>query len=264
VATLQSKVTFADASDAVAFSPDSSALLTRGPNYFLRTFDVATGSVRETIPGRPAGGPDFHTVRSPDGRIVAFGSPDGTLTFSDARTGVVKATAPHAFSDLLFQLAFSPNGKLLAMASGQPEAEWTTPMVKIWDMDSYKIVATLRGHTDEILSVDFSPNGKVLATCSADNTIRFWDTTSWKESPLSLGQKEYVTSLAFSPDGKILATVSNDRIMKLWNSVTKRELAPLKLSAEAMHVVFSPDGQTLAVRSWDGSLRLWRAPRAGG
>jgi WD40 repeat protein len=136
-------------------------------------------------------------------------------------------------------------------------------MVKIWDMESYKIVATLRGHTEPILSVDFSPDGKTLATCSADNTIKFWDTISWKESLPSLGQKEYVTSLAFSPDGKILATVSNDRIMKLWNAATRHELASFKLSADAMHIVFSPDGQTMAVRSWNGSLRLWRAPVPG-
>ena len=55
VATLQEKAVFAGAHDAVAFSADGSALVTRGTNYFLRTFDVATQAVRETIPGRPGG-----------------------------------------------------------------------------------------------------------------------------------------------------------------------------------------------------------------
>jgi WD40 repeat protein/serine/threonine protein kinase len=262
VASLKSKVSLVDASDAVAFSPDSSVLLTRGSNYFLKKFEVATGSVRETIPGRPAGEAAFHTVLSPDGRILAFGLPDGTLAFSDARTGVVKGTTAHAFSDQLFQLAFSPNGKLLAVASGESEAELTASIVKIWDTESYKIVTNLVGHTEIILSVAFSPNGKILATSSADNTIKFWDTTMWKESLPSLGQKEYVMSLAFSPDSKVLATVSNDRLLKLWNAATRHELASFKLDDVAMHLVFSPDGQTMAVLSWDHSLRLWRAPRA--
>jgi len=51
VATLEVSAAFPDAHDAVAFSTDRSALLTRGTNYFMKTFDVATCVAGETISG---------------------------------------------------------------------------------------------------------------------------------------------------------------------------------------------------------------------
>jgi WD40 repeat protein len=43
--------------------------------------------------------------------------------------------------------------------------------VKLWDVASHQLIATLTGHTDIINVVTFSPNGRMLATGSADHTI---------------------------------------------------------------------------------------------
>ena len=256
VATLEVKAIFDGASDAVAFSSDGSALVTRGPNYFLKTFDLATLAERTTISGRPAEG---MFSLSPDGQILASGSLDGTLTLFDAKTGAVLATISHAHAGIIFVLAFSPNGRLLAtVGRGAMAANVTEP--KIWDVATHKLTAKPAGHTEIILSVAFSPDGKTLATCSMDNSIRFWNTTTWKEIPPFLEHREGVNSLAFSPNGKTLASDSWDNTMKLWNVATRRELAALRFDSAAEYMTFSPDGQTLAVRFWDRSLRLLRAP----
>jgi WD40 repeat protein len=175
--------------------------------------------------------------------------------------GGVMATIAHAYASNVFQLAFSPNGKLLATTGIQ--AGLDEPAVKIWDTATHEMVAATLGYTDLVIDVTFSPDGKTLATGGADDSIRFWDTTTWKEIPPSLGQKEYVSALAFSPNGRTLATACNDGTVKLWNVATRRELASLKLGIYGSRITFSPDGQTLA--AWSnygdgGSLRLWRAP----
>jgi WD40 repeat protein len=256
VATLQEKAVFEGACDVVAFSSDGSALVTRGTNYFLRVFDVATQAARETIPGRPTVETDSHAALSPDGQILAIGLLDGTITFFDAKRGGLIAPTAHAH-DGSFRLAFSPDGKLLA-APG-PSAE---PSAKIWDTSTHEMVAALAGHTDLVLDAAFSPDGKTLATSSVDDSIKFWDTVTWKEIPPSLGHKEYVSALAFSPNGRTLASACDDGTMKLWNVATRRELASLKLGMYGFRIAFSPDGQTLAVRNMGdvGLLRLWRAP----
>jgi len=259
VATCQLQATVADAYDAVAFSPDGSGLLTRGTNYFLRTFDVAARSAREPIPGRPSGETETSAALSPDGQILATGSTNGTLTFSDAKTGAVMATNVHAYERHIFQIAFSPNGKLLATTGITDGSELNPQAAKVWDTATHKLVAEPRGHTDLVIDITFSPDGKLLATCGVDDSIRFWDTTNWKEIPPSLGHKEYVKALTFSPNGKTLATTCNDGTMKLWSVATRRELASLKVPL-ASYVTFSPDGQTLAVQCDDGALRLLRAP----
>jgi WD40 repeat protein len=262
VATLQQKAVFTDAFDALGFSADGSTLVTRGTKYFLRTFDVASQAARTTIPGRPAEATDSWAALSPDGQILMTGLDDGTLMFSDAKTGALIKTTHHARGNRIFQIDFSPNGKLLATAGREAEAN-RVPAAEIWELATQRKAATLLGHTEVVLSVGFSPDGQTLATSGADDSIKFWDTATWKELPPALGQKEYVISLTFSPNGRTLATASADGTMRLWNVATRRELASLKLDADAVQIAFSPDGQTLAVRNWDGSLRLWRAPVTG-
>jgi WD40 repeat protein len=258
--TLHEQAVFDDACAPVAFSRNGRALMTRGTNYFLRTYDVATQAVLNTIWPRPVEEIDANFALSPDGEILAFGLPNGTIMFCDAKTGAVIATIVHAYLRYVFQLAFSPDGKLLATTgiSDGPAVNALAP--KIWDTATHKLVAAPPGHTDLVLDAAFSPDGNTLATCGVDDSIRFWDTTTWKEIPPALGQKEYVNSVAFSPNGARLASSCADGTMRLWNVATRRELASLKLDWAFWYTSFSPDGQTLAVKCWDESLRLLRAP----
>jgi WD40 repeat protein len=257
VATLHVQAEFADAHDAVAFSPDGGTIMTRGTNYFLKTFDLATRAAREMTPGQPMNETFFYDVLSPDGQLMATGGSDGTLTFFDAKKGALLASVTNVYSRRFFKMAFSPDGRWLATAG---MSELMAP--KIWNSATHKMVAAPPGHTELVLDVAFSPHGELLATCGVDDSIKFWDTTTWKEIPPSLGHKEYVSALAFSPDGKTLATACNDGTMKLWNVATRREVASLNLGMYGFYITFSPDGQTLAVQEFGGgSLRLWRAPR---
>jgi WD40 repeat protein len=259
VATLQVRAVIADARDAVAFSDDGNALLTRGTNYFLKTFDLTTKTAREPILRGPVAVTNDQAALSPDGQTLAIGLVNGTLMFCQAKTGVEITNIPHAYASNIFQVVFSPNGKLLAMSGREFEAG-RVPAAKIWDVATHKMVKLIAGHTETVLGVAFSRDGKTLATCGGDDAIKFWDTVTWQEMTPSLGQKDVVNSLAFSSNGRTLASSSFDGTMKLWNVSTRRELASLKLKMAVQTITFSPDGQTLAAYGWDGLLRLWRAP----
>ena len=58
-------------------------------------------------------------------------------------------------------MAFSPDGRLLATASGDRTA-------RLWDSATGEPVRTLTGHTDAVYGVAFSPDGRLLATASGD------------------------------------------------------------------------------------------------
>jgi WD40 repeat protein len=161
----------------------------------------------------------------------------------------------------VFRIAFSPDGRLLAIAGRQAESDTNGPSVKILEVTTLKLLAAPPGHTDMVLATVFSPDGKTLATSSADDSVRFWDTGNWNEIPPSLGHKEYVSSIAFSPDGKSIASAGFEGALKLWSPATRRELVSLQLGGYGFHIEFSPDGRTLV--GWSGAgLRVWRAPLA--
>ena len=50
----------------------------------------------------------------------------------------------------------------------------------MFDVGSYKCLATFVGHEREISKGTFNPSGKRVATASSDKTVRIWDINSGK------------------------------------------------------------------------------------
>ncbi|MDZ8134428.1 MAG: serine/threonine-protein kinase [Nostoc sp. DedQUE04] len=155
-------------------------------------------------------------------------------------------------------LAISPDGYTLASASDDKN-------IKLWDLNTKKVLASLSGHSQAVKSVTFSPNGQILATASNDKTIKLWQVETLEEICTLLGHAQAVKSVAFSPDGQILASGSWDKTIKLWDVNTGREICTiaghqLKINS----VAFSPQGQLLASASYDRTIRLWQLRAFGG
>jgi WD40 repeat protein len=206
-------------------------------------------------------------------------------------------STPGVYIELIFSLAFSPDGKILA--SGSKDCT-----IKLWEVSTEREISTLKGHRKYINSVAFSPDGKILASGSKDKTIKLWDvrtgreiTTLWEHSygvssvafspdgktlassggdktiklwDVRTGQKistlnghlSFVSSVAFTPDGKTLASSGGDKTIKLWDACTGQEISTLEGHSDVVDsVAFSPDGQTLASGSWDTTIKIWLVTR---
>ncbi|MEH2464372.1 serine/threonine-protein kinase [Nostoc sp.] len=151
-------------------------------------------------------------------------------------------------------LAISPDSNTLASASDHK-------IVKLWDLNTKKFLASLSGHSQAVKSVTFSPDGKILATASDDKTIKLWQIETLEEICTLLGHSHAVKSVAFSPDGQILASGSWDKTIKLWDVNTGTEICTMTgHQLQVNSVVFSPQGQLLASASYDRTIRLWQIP----
>ncbi|MEX2666619.1 SUMF1/EgtB/PvdO family nonheme iron enzyme [Candidatus Uabimicrobium amorphum] len=187
-------------------------------------------------------------VFSPDGKILASAS-GASIQLSDAVTG--RQIAVLKIEGAVNSVAFSPNGKVIVSASDDKS-------LCIWDVESKKQIAMLKGHSRSVNSVAFSPDGKIIASGSNDKSISIWDVESKKQIAILKGHSAAVNSVAFSPNGKIIASGSNDKSISLWNKSTSQQIAVLLGHSDTINtIVFSPNGKVIASGSQDQSLNLW-------
>jgi len=152
---------------------------------------------------------------------------------------------------LVFSVAFSPDGKVLATASFDNT-------IKLWDFATGKELQTLKGHTSSVYGVAFSPDGTLLASGSQDKTIRLWNPKDGKLIKELKGHGDIVNAVAFSNDGKTLASAGSDKTVRLWNPADGKEIKNLGSHKESVYTLaFSPDNSLLASGSKDTTIKLW-------
>jgi WD40 repeat protein len=208
----------------VAFSPDGRLLATAGKDGTARLWNPATGEHRRTLTGHESS--EFDVGEFPG--LSDHWTDGGGVNW----------------------LAFSPDGRLLATASGDRTA-------RLWDPATGEHRRTLTGHTRDLWDVAFSPDGRLLATGGEDGTARLWDpATGEHRRTLTLtGHTVSETRVAFSPDGRLLATASGWTV-QLWDPTTGQSVGSPVRTGDVTRMGFSPDGRLLATASgW--TVQLW-------
>ena len=238
-----------------------------GPSWqaaMPETLQVSPAQTARGLVSQPMMGYGLRTlVFSPDGRTVAGGCGDviapgegesesqGTwdggfwsnaVLVWDASSARLRRVLPD-FTNSIHDLAFSPDGKLLAVAAMKSAA--------CFDTRTWAQTRRLTSPTG-VLSVAFSPDGGRLAVGQWNGNVQLTETHSWTTALLS-GQSEQVKGLAFSPDGRTLASASWDGTVKLWDASSREEMYTFRPpEALCQRVVFSPDGTRLACTAGSG------------
>src|SRR5262249_41090158 len=116
-------------------------------------------------------------------------------------------------------VAFSPDGKWLAVTGGDPGRFGE---VQIWDVARRKLRLSLAVTFDTVYGASWSPDGTKVAFGCADNTLRAIEAPSGKQVLFQGAHNDWVLNTVFSSDGAHLVSVSRDRSMKLTEVATQR------------------------------------------
>lgn len=180
----------------VAFTPDGKKLVSAGDDKVIRVWDLTNGRTIGTMRGDSS-------VGSP-GRI--------------------------------FALSLSADGKWLAVGGdlrsvvGSNPKESTVQIIRLYDVESGKLVAGLKGHDSVVRALAFSSDGTQLISGSSDGTAIIWD-------------------IGLQPDGRSPKPVVRHRLERHTSQINA--------------VAFSPDGERVVTAHFDGDVRLWRASDGG-
>ena len=150
-------------------------------------------------------------------------------------------------------LVFSPGGKSLAAASIDSPCE-----IQVWNLQTGS-VRMLKGGWRGPASISFSPDGRTIATsdCDISNpSIRLWDVESGTSRVVGRSTRQ-ITAIAFFPDGKRIASGSWDETVRIWNAQTGESQTLGENCSCISHLAISPDGEQLAASSLDGRIRVW-------
>jgi len=256
---------------SLAFSPDGLWLAAASRDGKLRLWrakDLLAGQETEPQISLFAHRKGANSLAfSPNGLILATGGNDAIARFWDINSGRVIGTAIGG-TFAVPSIAFSPDGKLLAVVNGN--------LVRLRELGTERIVGTFLAEAP-LYQVAFTPDGKLLAATGSDNTIRLWNS----EDGYRTGKENYpeplilaghhgtpgsfhslVWQAAFSPDGLLLASAGGDATVRLWDVAAGSLLDTHQAHpGGATCLSFSPDGSRLASGGLDGRIVIWKILR---
>jgi WD40 repeat protein len=184
--------------------------------------------------------PTENLLFSPNGQLLAVGSETSVRLWA-IRSGQCRHVLPSTGGPL----AFSPDSRLLATASGGRR-------IRLWDLARGRVKRTLSTPARDIQSLAFSPDGHTLALADySGNQILLYETRTWRRKGRLPGEprlypgKNVVGSVGtgmvkFSPNGRYLASAHEESVIidgmmpstgwiRLWDTTTwrlNRRLSP--------------------------------------
>ncbi len=201
----------------IAVSPDGKRAISASDG--IRYWDIQTGEL--IYESRQIWAtPYWSVIFAPDGNHAFAGNGNGIVEYWDLKNKklVRKFEGPGRIKCV----RVSPDGRLVVAAATD------NPIVRLWSVETGKLIHELRGHKSGVSSVAFSPCGKMIVTGggqlksgtgiysdTTDRSIRVWDVESGLQLTEFNPHASFITGIAFALDGKSFAFTGGDKSVRL-------------------------------------------------
>ena len=217
---------------------------------------------------------------SPDGRWIAFGFQDGTVSVANVASGH-KLVMSGRHDGAVESLAISRDDTTV-VSGGDDNA------IKVWGLTSGALRETLTGHTHWVAGVAISPDGRTLYSVSLDGSMIVWDlqgsrrlgrpfvASSGSFQPVTDGYPPVPHLLSVSPMGGLFASPACDGNVVIEDVTTLQKISTIRAvtpvrpcqvdsastenrSRAPYDAVFTPDGQRVVVGGPSGQVTMFDA-----
>jgi WD40 repeat protein len=156
-----------------AFSPNERTLAMGYEDGTAVWWDLKTRQRQASFDCGSASG--VNVAFSPDGRWFATGEMNGRVMLWEGATRKAKSIG-RGHRNELHDVAFSPDGQRLIASGTNPK-----DVVKLWDVETGRDLATLPGKPGWYVHIGLSPDGNTLFAASLEGTALIWRAPSWEE-----------------------------------------------------------------------------------
>jgi WD40 repeat protein len=238
----------------VAFSPKEQLLAASLCTSFSSEFECLQGEIRlwnvadgqlVRVWGKEHKAPITEIEFSPDGQMLVSVDVQSQARLWRVSTG----EKVWELEDVRAPAAFSPDGKVLALASSNG--------ITLWRVEDQQIIIVISNF--EVKDMIFSADGQMLITNGGEegDEIRFWDVATGKLLRRLTWHTWVVLALGLSSKGDRLVSGSADRTIKLWRMEDGSLIGSLfGYTGEVTSVAFSPDDKFVISGGEDG-IAVW-------
>jgi WD40 repeat protein len=186
--------------DQPGLAQDGSLLAVAAGENSVQVWDIHSSKHLTTLT-QPGAGVTYQKLAfSPDGTALAGGF-SSSITRWDIGTGEIAAFEPGCRGDTIFDLEYSPDRSVLAIACG-PAGDAVGFLI-VWDVANHR-PAWLKEEILQVQKVAFSEDGAWLATGGPGGAVMVWEAGGGSEAATLRETGTPIADLLFTPDGKQL------------------------------------------------------------
>ena len=151
---------------------------------------------------------------------------------------------------LVCGLVFSPDGKVLATASGD--------RIRLWKVKWGKLVGEFRSDLKSVKALAFDPSGATIAVAGQGRTLELWSVSGQRRLRTGPTDGSVIATLAFTADGKTLVGGGSSSKISVWTTSTLAAAKSIarKGSGSVTALAIAPKGRRAVVGDSTGAVRL--------